>query len=42
MIFYELKVLVDKQWLDILDQITQHQEGFMWQDINAVEYVEVE
>jgi hypothetical protein len=41
MILYELKLLVDQEWLDVLDVISRHQEGFMWADVEAVEYVEV-
>ena len=42
MILYELKITVDQEWLDVLDVISRHQEGFIWQDIEAVRYVEVE
>ena len=41
MILYELKITVDQEWLDVLDVISRHQEGFIWQDVNAVEYEEV-
>ena len=40
MIFYKLKVMVDQEWLDVLDVSTQHQEGFMWEDIEVAEYEE--
>ena len=40
MIMYELKITVDQEWLDILDVISKHQEGFIWQDIEAVRYEE--
>jgi hypothetical protein len=28
---------VDKQWFDILNQITRHQEGFVWIDAKEEE-----
>ena len=42
MILYELKITVDQEWLDVLDVISRHQEGFIWQDIESVTYEEVE
>lgn len=28
---------VDKTWLDILDQITRHQEGFVWIEVKEAQ-----
>ena len=39
---YKLNITVDQEWLDILDVISRHQEGFLWEEVKAVEYVEVE
>ena len=27
---FTITVEVDKQWFDILNQITRHQDGFIW------------
>ena len=42
MIMYELTITVDQEWLDILDVISRHQDGFIWQDIELVRYEEIE
>jgi len=34
MINYTITAEVDQQWLDILGQITKHQEGFSWVDVS--------
>ena len=41
MVLYDLTIRVDQEWLDILDVISRHQEGFMWQDIEATFWEEV-
>ncbi len=28
---------LDKQWFDIMNQITRHQDGFVWIDAKEVE-----
>lgn len=28
---------LDKQWFDIMNQITRHQDGFIWIDAKEVE-----
>lgn len=34
---YELSIIVDQQWLDILGQISKHQDGFVWQTVQEFE-----
>ena len=34
---YQLSIIVDQQWLDILNQISKHQEGFIWADVKEFE-----
>ena len=41
MILYDLKIRVDQEWLDILDVISRHQEGFIWEDVEATFWEEV-
>ena len=38
---YQVTIIVDKQWLDILNQISKHQEGFVWVNIEEQEWEEV-
>lgn len=30
---YKITAEVDEQWFDILGQITRHQEGFVWIEV---------
>jgi len=42
MINYTITAEVDQQWLDILEQITKHQEGFAWKEVSEpyeLEYI---
>ena len=32
---YTITAKVDKQWFDILGQITRHQEGFVWVEVEG-------
>jgi hypothetical protein len=41
MILYELSIIVDQEWLDILNVISRNQDGFIWREVDAAEYVEV-
>jgi hypothetical protein len=34
---YKVTVEVDQQWFDILGQISRHQDGFVWIDVEEVE-----
>jgi len=34
MTYYTIRVEVDQQWMDILNQITKHQEGFAWMHVS--------
>jgi hypothetical protein len=38
---YTITVEVDQQWLDILGQITKHQEGFCWVTVSDPYEIEV-
>jgi hypothetical protein len=29
-VIYKITAEVDQQWFDILNQITRHQDGFVW------------
>jgi hypothetical protein len=31
---YKLQIMVDQEWLDILDVISRNQEGFVWVEID--------
>jgi hypothetical protein len=35
MVLFDLTIRVDQEWLDILGVISRHQEGFIWQDVEA-------
>jgi len=39
---YELTIKVDQQWLDILNQISKHQNGFIWVAVKADNTIDVE
>jgi hypothetical protein len=39
---YELTIKVDQQWMDILDQISKHQNGFIWVAVKADNSIDVE
>jgi hypothetical protein len=39
---YELTIRVDQQWMDILDQISKHQNGFIWVAVKADNTIDVE
>ena len=30
---YTITIKVDQQWLDILGQISRHQDGFIWLEV---------
>ena len=32
---FKITAEVDKQWFEILGQITKHQEGFVWCDVKT-------
>jgi hypothetical protein len=32
---YTITAKVDQQWFDILGQITRHQEGFVWVEVEG-------
>jgi hypothetical protein len=34
---YKVKIQVDQQWLDILGQISKHQEGFIWLEVKEID-----
>jgi hypothetical protein len=34
---YKVTIEVDQQWLDILGQISKHQDGFIWIGVDNVE-----
>jgi hypothetical protein len=34
---YKITVEVDQQWFDILGQISRHQDGFIWIDVEEIE-----
>jgi hypothetical protein len=34
---YTITAQVDQQWLDILGQITRHQEGFVWETVKELD-----
>jgi hypothetical protein len=34
---YKLEIMVDQEWLDILSKISEHQEGFVWVDVDFEE-----
>jgi hypothetical protein len=34
---YKINVKVDQQWFDILNQITRHQDGFVWVKVEKSE-----
>ena len=34
---YKVTIEVDQQWLDILGQISKHQDGFVWIGVDNVE-----
>jgi hypothetical protein len=34
---YKITVEVDQQWFDILGQISRHQDGFVWIDVEEIE-----
>ena len=34
---YEITIEVDQQWFDILGQISKHQDGFIWIEVDHVE-----
>ena len=34
---YSIMAEVDQKWLDILDQITRHQEGFVWVEVKQAQ-----
>ena len=34
---YKVTIEVDQQWLDILGQISKHQEGFCWIEVEHVD-----
>ena len=34
---YELTIRVDQQWYDILNQISKHQDGFIWIGVDNVD-----
>ena len=34
---YKINVEVDQQWFDILNQITRHQDGFVWVKVEKSE-----
>ena len=33
---YKINIEVDQQWFDILGQISKHQPGFVWIDVDHV------
>jgi hypothetical protein len=33
---YRITAEVDDQWFDILGQITRHQEGFVWNEVEEI------
>ena len=33
---YRITAEVDDQWFDILGQITRHQEGFIWNEVEEI------
>ena len=33
---YKITAEVDEQWIDILGQITRHQEGFVWNEVEEI------
>ena len=34
---YKINVEVDQQWFDILNQVTRHQDGFVWVKVEKSE-----
>jgi hypothetical protein len=34
---YKVNIEVDQQWLDILGQISKHQDGFVWIEVEHVD-----
>jgi hypothetical protein len=32
---YKITAEIDQVWMDILDQITRHQEGFVWLKVRS-------
>jgi hypothetical protein len=34
---YKITVEVDQQWFDILNQVTRHQDGFVWVKVEKSE-----
>ena len=34
---YKVTIEVDQQWFDILGQISTHQEGFVWIEVEHVD-----
>jgi hypothetical protein len=34
---YKITVEVDQQWYEILGQISKHQRGFVWLDVELVD-----
>jgi hypothetical protein len=34
---YKITIEVDQQWFDILGQISKHQEGFIWIEVEHVD-----
>lgn len=34
---YKVKIQVDQQWLDILGQISRHQEDFIWLEVKEID-----
>jgi hypothetical protein len=34
---YKITVEVDQQWFDILGQISRHQDGFIWIDVEEIQ-----
>ena len=34
---YKISIEVDQQWFDILGQISKHQEGFVWIEVDHVD-----
>lgn len=39
---YDVTIRVNQQWLDILDQISKHQDGFIWVAVKADNTIDVE
>jgi hypothetical protein len=33
---YKITIEVDQQWFDILGQISKHQDGFIWIEVDHV------